>query len=261
MQSIEVYLEIGKKRTFASALHWPGWCRSGKDEAAALQALYDYGERYASVLRSDTVLSTDQMLHTDIVPHTGAVLATGAVPDTSYPPHPGANLQPTPIEFQAPADPLAFVVVERLPGDATTDFGAPGQVAGWDQACMDEPELLRSQDLLRACWLAFDAASAAALGKQLRTGPRGGGRDLERLTRHVQEAEAAYLNKLGGKLAPDMETPQARQLILDTLAASAHGEIPATGPRGGQRWTARTFVRRAAWHLLDHAWELEDRII
>jgi hypothetical protein len=126
---------------------------------------------------------------------------------------------------------------------------------------MHAEEMLRSQDLLRACWQAFDSAAAAALGKQLRLGPRGGGRDLDRLTRHVQEAEAAYLSKLGGKLAHGMEAPQARQVILDTLAACAHGEIPATGPRGGQRWTARSFVRRAAWHLLDHAWELEDRII
>jgi hypothetical protein len=237
MPDIEVYLEIGKKRTFAGALSWPGWCRSGKDEAAAVQALYDYGARYAYVL------------------------ATGVVRSTTNVPHPGVNLRPTPIEFQAPADPSVFVVVERLEGDAATDFGAPGQIPSWDQAAMDEAEFLRSQKLLRASWQAFDAAANAALGKALRTGTRGGGRDLDRLTRHVEEAEAAYLSKLGGKLAHGMDTPQARQLILETMAASAHGEIPATGPRGGQRWTARTFVRRAAWHLLDHAWELEDRII
>ena len=175
MQSIEVYLEIGKKRTFAGALSWPGWCRSGKDEAAALQALCDVGQRYASVL------STNHMLRTDVVAH------TGVGPDTAYPPHPSANLHPTPIEFQAPADPSAFVVVERLRGDTNTDFGAPGQVPAWDQAEMHEAELLCSQDLLRACWLTFDVAAAAALGKQLRTGPRGGGRDLDRLTRHVEE--------------------------------------------------------------------------
>ena len=34
--SIDVYLEIGKKRTFAGAIDWPGWCRSGRDEGAAL---------------------------------------------------------------------------------------------------------------------------------------------------------------------------------------------------------------------------------
>ena len=38
-RQIPVALEIGKKRIFASALDWPGWTRSGRDEAAALAAL------------------------------------------------------------------------------------------------------------------------------------------------------------------------------------------------------------------------------
>jgi hypothetical protein len=47
---MDVYLEIGKKRTFAAAVDWPGWSRSGRDEESALQALVDYGARYASVV-------------------------------------------------------------------------------------------------------------------------------------------------------------------------------------------------------------------
>ncbi|MEA2520619.1 MAG: hypothetical protein QOI81_265, partial [Actinomycetota bacterium] len=35
--------------------------------------------------------------------------------------------------------------------------------------------------------------------------------------------------------------------------------VPATGPRGGAMWSPRYFVRRAAWHVFDHAWEIEDR--
>ena len=34
-----VYIEIGKRRVFASAADWPGWARSGKDEKSALEAL------------------------------------------------------------------------------------------------------------------------------------------------------------------------------------------------------------------------------
>src|SRR5689334_1648425 len=48
--TIDVYLEIGKKRTFAGAIDWPGWCRSGRDEDMALQALVDSGPRYARAL-------------------------------------------------------------------------------------------------------------------------------------------------------------------------------------------------------------------
>jgi hypothetical protein len=50
-------------------------------------------------------------------------------------------------------------------------------------------------------------------------------------------------------------------VILDALASAARGEVPTQGPRGGTRWTPRYFVRRMAWHVLDHAWEIEDRIL
>jgi hypothetical protein len=45
-----VYLEVGAKRIFAGAMAWPGWCRSGRDEAAALAALAAYGSRYEAVV-------------------------------------------------------------------------------------------------------------------------------------------------------------------------------------------------------------------
>jgi hypothetical protein len=48
---MDTYLEIGGKRTFAGAIEWPGWCRSGGDEQSALQALVDYGPRYEGALR------------------------------------------------------------------------------------------------------------------------------------------------------------------------------------------------------------------
>jgi len=55
MNSIKVFVEIGKKRVFVGAVDWPGWCRSGRDEKTALQALIDYGPRYAQVLRSKEI--------------------------------------------------------------------------------------------------------------------------------------------------------------------------------------------------------------
>jgi hypothetical protein len=214
---MDVYLEIGQRRTFAGALHWPGWCRSGRDEAAALQALADYGPRYARVLR----------------------LAG--------------------LEFELPADLAALAVVERLEGDASTDFGAPGQAPASDARPVDDDELARFRALLQACWQAFDQAVSAAAGKALRKGPRGGGRDLEGLVEHVLGSDRAYLGRIGWKLEKDQGREAVRQEIMDGLAASARGELPAQGPRGGRRWTPRYFVRRVACHVLDHAWEIEDR--
>jgi hypothetical protein len=224
-KTIDVYLEIGKKRTFAGAIDWPGWCRSGRDEAAALQALVDYGPRYARVLRA------------------------------------------TPLGFQPPAGTAAFAVVERLNGDTTTDFGAPGQVPSSDARPVDDDELQRFRMLLEACWRAFDRAADGATGKALRKGPRGGGRELEGIVEHVLGADAGYLSRLGWKLKkgegadPGAAPDHIRQAILDGLAAAARGELPARGPRGGMRWSPRYFVRRSAWHVLDHAWEIEDRVM
>jgi PAS domain-containing protein len=221
--TIDVYLEIGKKRVFAGAIDWPGWARSGPDEASALQALCDYGQHYERALT------------------------------------------PARLDFWAPVDVSAFVVVERLEGNATTDFGAPDAISTNDLRPVEEVELRRFQALLEAYWQIFDSAVRAANGKELRTGPRGGGRSLEGIVEHVLEAEAAYLERLGWKLkqveAHDTaaKATRVRQATLEGLAASAHGEIPARGPRGGLRWVARRFVRRAGWHVLDHAWEIEER--
>ena len=52
MDKTMVYLEIGKTRSFAGALEWPGWCRSGREETAALQSLFDYGPRYARAIQT-----------------------------------------------------------------------------------------------------------------------------------------------------------------------------------------------------------------
>ncbi|HXH23012.1 MAG TPA: hypothetical protein VNN10_13375, partial [Dehalococcoidia bacterium] len=99
-----------------------------------------------------------------------------------------------------------------------------------------------------------------------RKGPRGGGREAPAIVRHVLESEAGYLSALGRSFRPgDPAGPAAealrlRDAVREGLAAAARGEIPPVGPRGGRRWSPRYFVRRAAWHLLDHAWEIEDRL-
>ena len=217
--SCEVFLEVGQKRVFAVVPSWPGWCRSGNSEDAALQTLLDYAPRYAQIL-------------------TGSGFA-----------------------FPQSVSDADLFVVEKLPGNGTTDFGAPAMPLPPDDLPVGADELTRMQVLLKASWAAFDRAVQAAEGKSLRTGPRGGGRDLAKMVSHVRETERAYLAKLGGTPPEtDAADPAFRQALLTALAASAHGEISPFGPRGGAYWTPRFFVRRTAWHSLDHAWEIEDRV-
>jgi hypothetical protein len=114
--------------------------------------------------------------------------------------------------------------------------------------------------ILRACWSAFDAAAASAAGRSLRSGARGGGRDLPKIRAHVLDAELAYLKSLGGNAPRGSGPDEVREAYVEALGARARGELPDVGPRGGSRWSARYAVRRAAWHVLDHTWEIEDRV-
>jgi hypothetical protein len=161
----------------------------------------------------------------------------------------------------------SFKVIERLAGNATTDFGAPDLSPSADSQPVNAVELLRLQNLLKACWQAFELAAQAAVGKELRLGPRGGGRNLDGIIDHVLGSAEGYLRQLAWKLPKSesadlqLRLQQTRTAVQDSLERAAHGGVEEQGPRGGKRWTAGYFVRRSAWHILDHAWEIEDRIL
>ena len=93
----------------------------------------------------------------------------------------------------------SFDVVERLKGGSGTDFGVPSATAKADRRPLTPAELARERRLLEAAWKAFDAAARRARGKELRLGPRGGGRSLEKMRGHVFEAEESYLTQLGSR--------------------------------------------------------------
>jgi hypothetical protein len=222
--SVDVYLETGAKRVFAAAIDWPGWCRAGRGEDAALATLAEYRSRYSDALSE----------------------RARGLPDL--------------------AGPSGFRVTERLRGNATTDYGAPGVALPSDGRPIDDNELSRLTHLLEAAWAAFDRTADAARGVDLRTGPRGGGRDRESIVEHVFSADSAYLAKLGGRFRSpgpfgEAERRDLREAFVVALAARANGEPLAASSRLRSVWSPRFAIRRSAWHALDHAWEIEDRRI
>jgi len=220
---MDVYLESGVKRIFAGALDWPGWSRSARNEEVALAALLAYASRYEEAVR-------------------GVVTPT----------------------FRVPHDVADLNIVERLTGDATTDFGAPSVAPSADARDLDGKAFARLRVFLEATWSTFDRAVADAEGVELAKGPRGGGRDLGAIVAHVVDAEGGYIRRLRAK-GPSADERAAmeghRAAVLDALDRGFAEGLPAAGPRGGKIWTIPYFVRRAAWHVLDHAWEIEDRSI
>jgi hypothetical protein len=161
------------------------------------------------------------------------------------------------LPFRAPSSVRGLEIVERIPGGGVTEFGAPGKAATAEEAPISATDLDRLHALMSAAWAAFDDAAKRARGVQLATGPRGGGRDLAKIVDHVRGAEVAYLAKLGSRAPASAE--ELRATFTAALTAAATGQPVADPSRTRKLWPPRYAVRRAAWHVLDHAWEIEDR--
>ena len=209
---IQVVVEAVDKRAFASAVAWPGWSRSGKDEALAIEQLANHAPRYALVAAKAGLSFPDGLTTGDLE------------------------------------------VVERTQGNASTAFGVPGRVAELDLHRVSSAEARRLTDIVIACWEVLDEVAAAAPA-ELRKGPRGGGRDRDEVVAHVEEAERSYARSIGLRLADATPISEVRAAIVEVLGLSSDGS-----PLPGGAWTQRYAARRIAWHVLDHAWEIEDRI-
>lgn len=149
-------------------------------------------------------------------------------------------------------------VVERLGDAGGTEFGIPSRPTKADGRRIDAAEAGRLAAIVQAAWATFDEVATRAPA-ELRKGPRGGGRDRDKMVGHVIEADAAYAREIGirAKLpAPgDRSAVMAmRDEILAVLRQPSDGK-----PLADRSWPARYAARRIAWHALDHAWEMEDR--
>jgi hypothetical protein len=157
-----------------------------------------------------------------------------------------------------PGEVSNFDVADEVEGNATTTFGAPGLVVAADRRPLSAADAERIARLVAAAWAVFEDVVAGAPAN-LRKGPRGGGRDRDKIVEHVIGAETSYASVIGIKQRqPDPGDRAAidalRAAMLDLLRQPSDGT-----PLAGRRWPARYAARRIAWHALDHAWEIEDR--
>lgn len=151
-----------------------------------------------------------------------------------------------------------YEVVERLPGTATTDFGAPDAKPAADSRSLTAAGAERLAGLVNSSWTVFDRVVGGA-PPALAKGPRGGGRDRDRIVEHVLAAEASYVRKIGltlkqPKLGDQKAIRAFRAQIIDVV-----GSVRGSSPLVDRGWPPRYAARRIAWHVLDHAWEIEDR--
>ncbi len=152
-----------------------------------------------------------------------------------------------------------FEVVEEVAGIGMTDYyGVSGVTATAETKPMSNDEFERKLALLQASWVTFDE-TAARVSNDLRLGPRGGGREKSKIVAHANGAEIDEFARKVGVRVP-METRDDRQALLAYRSdfADAIREYHLRGDPAG-RWALPFLIRRCAWHMLDHAWELEDR--
>jgi hypothetical protein len=155
-------------------------------------------------------------------------------------------------------EPDDYDVVEHTGGGSGTEFGVPSSITDLDRRAVDTAEAERRARLVEAAWAVLDRIAATAPA-ELRKGPRGGGRDRDKMRAHVVESDWYYAREIGIRLPQPAATDRAaieamRTAMLDVLRQPSDGT-----PLAGRKWTPRYAARRVAWHSLDHAWEMEDR--
>jgi hypothetical protein len=208
-----------EKRVVAFSLDWPGWSRGAKSAELALEMLEAYRERYRPV----------------------------------------AGLAGMTAEFDG-AGPLE--IVEDKVGTGSTDFWAISfsPAATERQEPMSEADLERGITLLRACWAFFDGV-AARVSPEMRKGPRGGGRDRHRIIRHTVRTESEDFAKQVGLRIPEEAalTPDGLRQHRETYVAAMRQYNAGQIERRMRSWTLPFLIRHSGFHMLDHAWEMEDK--
>ena len=215
----EVYLEAGKRRVFACAPRWPGWCRPGRGERAALAALAAAAPRYAEVcaragFRFDPAEAVAIFEVVERV--TGSATTDFGALDV------------------APAldgEPVAGQETERLARLIQTAWEL------FEQTAAAAPPVLRKgprgggrdRDQIVAHVRETEVLHARMLGLEQRPFP-------------PQDAAAVERVRAG---------------ILAEIRVGAAARPPQELARS--RRPARFVARRTAWHALDHAWEILDK--
>ncbi len=160
-------------------------------------------------------------------------------------------------EFDA-AGPLE--IVEDKVGTGSTDFwGISFSPSSFEPEPMDDIEIERKIRLLKACWTFFDGV-AARVSAEMRKGPRGGGRDRDQIIRHTIRTESEDFAKRVGLRIPEGAalTPEGLVTHRETYVAAMRAYNAGEGKRM-RSWTLPFLIRHSAYHVLDHAWEMEDK--
>jgi len=221
--SVRVVTEVAPKRAFASALGWPGWSRGGRTEDDALEALLEYGPRYASVARRAKIAFRAPATTRGV---TVVERLEGGGGTEFGVPGSAAAAEDGPI---SPAELRRLVALLRA---AWATFDASARKADGVQLRLGPRGGGRQVSKIIEHVRDADVAYLAQLGSR-----------APAVSDATAERAIALLHRA----------------FVDTLTALTRGEPLADPNKVRRPWTPRYAARRSAWHALDHAWEIEDR--
>lgn len=151
-------------------------------------------------------------------------------------------------------------VVEDRIGPGSTDFwGISFAPSSSETEPMEATDLERKIELLRACWAYFDDVTVR-VSAEMRKGPRGGGRDRDMIIRHtIRNESEEFAKRLGLRIPEEAALTTAgladfREKYVATMRTYNAGE----GNRM-RSWNLPFLIRHSAFHVMDHAWEMEDK--
>ncbi len=217
-KDIRVALEIGLRGKMVVAVDWPGIERGAKTGEAAIERLLSYLPRYAPV----------------------------------------AKLAGMEVEFATSTNSSTVDVVEEYPGTGSTDFwGISFAFSGIDQGAISGEALERELTLMRACWVFFGDVRRR-VSAEMQRGPRGGGRDRDRIVRHTLFSELDFTKKVGVLTPPEaMLTKEGLNAHRDEYC-NAIRELHSKN-KMARTWPLRYLIRHTAFHTMDHVWEMQDK--
>ena len=147
------------------------------------------------------------------------------------------------LDFPFDAD-MQVDVAEETEGNASTAFGIPEVRFRADARRTTSKDGEQLAAIVDAAWKLFDRIVAGA-PPELRKGPRGGGRDRDKIVEHVVGADGGYGRVLGLKgteVDPRDRAAVAelRERMLEAIRAPSDGS-----PIAGKKWPPRYATRSA----------------
>jgi hypothetical protein len=223
MARTAIYLESVPKRTFACAVAWPGWSRSGKTEEAALEALLASAGRYADVaeLTDQRFAAPRSVEELEIVER----LTGSAGTEFGVPSH-------TPKLDEEPLDGPGLARLTSLLEAAWMSFDRAAAGAEGVELRKGPRGGGRELAKIRGHVLEAEEAYLRQIGR-----------------RPPKDGDAGSAERMA----------LIRAAALETLAAIVNGGEIEDRANVKKPWLPRYHIRRSAWHALDHAWEIVDR--